>query len=148
MPIINVLAGQVVSNIEDLRKALMGDDRKEVVKIFQSMLNTFEVKEAEIAELKEQNATQARLITNTRNIGADAIEKMARNKIKELEATLTGDKYRDVRSTIKLNLLTTILDENEEQRKECDHDWVSGDNEKVSGALVCLKCHTIKAKES
>lgn len=34
-----------------------------------------------------------------------------------------------------------------EPKEECDHEWVSADNEVVSGAEVCLKCKDIRAKE-
>ena len=27
----------------------------------------------------------------------------------------------------------------------CDHDWVSGNNEKVTGAEICVKCLSVRA---
>lgn len=32
-----------------------------------------------------------------------------------------------------------------EDKSECDHNFVSADNEVITGAEVCTKCHTIKA---
>ena len=33
-----------------------------------------------------------------------------------------------------------------EAKQECDHEFVSGDNQVVTGCLVCIKCKCIRAK--
>lgn len=33
------------------------------------------------------------------------------------------------------------------QKDSCDHEFVSADNQVVTGAEVCIKCKTIRAKE-
>ena len=44
-----------MSNANDLKTALKHNDRKEIVRIFQTMLNTLDVNHNKIAELKEFN---------------------------------------------------------------------------------------------
>ena len=32
--------------------------------------------------------------------------------------------------------------------EDCEHEWVSADNEVVTGAEICVKCRALRASES
>lgn len=57
------------------------------------------------------------------------------------EVIETMDIPNEYQGTLKLTF------EYEPYGDECDHNWVSGDNEKVSGCEVCTKCYMIRATQ-
>ena len=78
-------------------------------------------------------------------IGEHDYDRICTRIEKMLPKSPTMTEYQEAYNTLEVRAAAVEEDKNPCVSANRDHEWVSGDNEHVSGAEVCIHCRTIRA---